>query len=137
MVRAVMVLMAIATSVLPAATMAQGKAPERPIPAAGWELRTGTDYLSACGTALDPNAPRFQLGVCGGYVRGLAAGLESTQALYVEAMHQPKVSCLPKTYAPSQLMRVGLKYLNDHPADLHRPLEDLMVFSWIQSFPCP
>jgi hypothetical protein len=35
-----------------------------------------------------------------------------------------------------QLMRISLKYFNDHPADLRGSLVQLILVSWVERFPC-
>lgn len=102
-----------------------------------WGLETGNDYLRLCSTALDADASsRADRLVCRGYMRGFLSGLNATQDLYVTARKQPRALCLPATVNVDQLMRISLKYFNDHPADLHGSLVQLILVSWVERFPC-
>jgi hypothetical protein len=122
-----MVGMAIMLPAMPGGAMAQDS----------WGLETGNDYLRLCSTALDADASGRADGlVCSGYMRGFLSGLGATQDLYVTARKQPRVLCLPATVNVDQLMRISLKYLNDHPADLHGSLVQLILVSWVDRFPC-
>ncbi len=105
---------------------------------ASFALKTGNDYLSACGKALDAEVSSRVEGIaCLSYMRGLAAGVVATQGVYMGFKKQPELLCVPTGATMAQLMSVSLKYLNDHPADLHRRLGDLIFVSWVESFPCP
>ncbi len=103
-----------------------------------WGLETGNDYLRLCSTALDADASGRADGlVCRGYMRGFLSGLDATQDFYVTAGKQLRVLCLPATVNVDQLMRISLKYLNDHPASLRGSLVQLILVSWVERFPCP
>jgi hypothetical protein len=102
-----------------------------------WGLETGNDYLRLCSTALDADASgRADRLVCSGYMRGFLSGLNATQDFYVTARKQPRALCLPATVNVDQLMRISLKYFNDHPADLRGSLVQLILVSWLDRFPC-
>jgi hypothetical protein len=102
-----------------------------------WGLETGNDYLRLCSTALDADASGRADGlVCRGYMRGFLSGLNATQDLYVTARKQPRALCLPSTVNVDQLMRISLKYFDDHPADLRGSLVQLILVSWLDRFPC-
>ncbi len=44
--------------------------------------------------------------------------------------------CGPKPVDYGQALRVTVKYMEDHPEQLHSPLMDLALASWVQAFPC-
>jgi hypothetical protein len=106
-------------------------------------LKTGNDYLSVCGRALDDDSTadsgtaRMDGLVCSGFMWGVLSGLSATQTAYEGFLQQPKVLCLPTGVNVSQLMRISLKFLTENPAELHRSLGELIMVSWIASFPCP
>jgi Rap1a immunity proteins len=103
-----------------------------------WGLETGNDYLRLCSTALEADASGRADGlVCRGYMRGFLSGLDATQDFYVTAGKQSRVLCLPATVNVDQLMRISLKYLDDHPAGLRGSLVQLILVSWVERFPCP
>ena len=109
----------------------------------GTSLKTGSDYLSVCGRALDddstadPRTARMDGLVCFGFMWGVLSGLNATQTVYEGFLQQPKVLCLPTGVNVSQLTRISLKFLTENPAELHRSLGELIMVSWIASFPCP
>jgi hypothetical protein len=106
-------------------------------------LKTGRDYLSVCGRTLDDDsttdtrAARIDELACSGYVWGVLSGLNASQAVYAGFLQQPKVLCLPTGVNVSQLMRISLNFLAENPAALDRSLGELIMVSWIASFPCP
>jgi hypothetical protein len=105
-------------------------------------LQTGNDYLSVCSRALDddPTADsrtaRMDELACLGFTWGVLSGLNATQTVYEGFLQQPKVLCLPTGVNVNQLMRVSVKFLTENPAQLHRSLGELIMVSWIASFPC-
>jgi hypothetical protein len=112
-------------------------------PTSSFGLRTGSDYLSVCGRTLDDDstadtrAARTDELACAGYMWGVLSGLNATQTVYEGVLQQPKVLCLPSDVNVSQLMRISLKFLTENPAELHKSLGELIMVSWIASFPCP
>src|SRR5882757_10687903 len=67
----------------------------------GTSLKTGSDYLSVCGRALDDDstadagAARIDRLACFGFMWGVLSGLNATQTVYEGFLQQPKVLCLP------------------------------------------
>src|SRR5438270_9874191 len=81
----------------------------------GTSLRTGSDYLSVCGRALDedstaddPRTARMYELACFSFTWGTLSGLTATQNVYEGFLQQPKVLCLPTGLNVNQLMRVSL-----------------------------
>jgi hypothetical protein len=134
--RALAFVMAITLLALPGCAIEQEEHTQRT------SLQTGNDYLSVCGRALDddPTADsrtaRTDELACFGFTWGVLSGLNATQTVYEGFLHQPKVLCLPTGVNVNQLMRVSLKFLTENPAQLHRSLGELIMVSWIASFPC-
>ncbi len=131
--------MAITLLALPGCAMEeQGKSPT-----SGTGLKTGSDYVSVCGGALDDNstadtrAARMDDLACLGFMWGMLSGVNAIQTVYEGVLQHPKVVCLPTGVNVSQLMRISLKFLTENPAELHLPLGDLIMVSWVARFPCP
>ena len=47
------------------------------------------------------------------------------------------IVCLPEGLEVSQLVRVIIEYLNEHPKDLNRPAFMLITNALAETFPCP
>ena len=135
--------MAITLLALPGCAIAPEEHTQGESPASTPGLKTGSDYLSICGRALDDDstadarAARMDGLACSGYMWGVLSGFSATQTIYEGVLQQPKLLCLPTGVNVSQLMRVSFKFLTENPAELHRSLGELIMVSWIASFPCP
>jgi hypothetical protein len=64
---------------------------------------------------------------CLGYVSGFVSGY---------LLGRNGDLCLPEDVTTGQLVRVFLKYLNDHPADLHLRASVLLRRALAGSYPC-
>ena len=93
-------------------------------------LGTGTALLEECTLALENDLTRvhqvtagsIKVGVCMGYVEGVADA-------YTD-------SCAPESVELGQEIRVVVKYLNDHPENLHLRRAELTKAALKQAFPC-
>jgi hypothetical protein len=90
--------------------------------------QTGEDLLRDCekGVPQGTNAT-LQDTSCVYYLKGFVAGLDATQVVYTAplngaaALAEMKVICLPKGgISPEQARRIVVKYLHDHPEQLHQ-----------------
>jgi hypothetical protein len=141
--RALAFVMAITLLALSACAIEQEEHTQGKSPTSSLGLRTGSDYLSVCGRVLDDDstadtrAARMDGLACSGYMWGVLSGLNATQTVYAGFLQQPKVLCLPTGVNVSQLMRISLNFLAENPAALDRSLGELIMVSWIASFPCP
>jgi Rap1a immunity proteins len=73
-----------------------------------------------------------------GYCSGLINGISVTQILYSECLPQKnkyKV-CWPKGTNTTQNIKVVLKYLREHPAELHLPDTMLIMKAFGEAYPC-
>jgi hypothetical protein len=73
----------------------------------------------------------FDSAYCGQYIAGfldsrIFEGRERDRSTY----------CLPERFSIAQIARVIVKYLEDHPAKLHRDQGALVAESLMQEFPC-
>jgi hypothetical protein len=81
----------------------------------GWGRRNRTVNIIATG--------------CVGYVLGVVDG-------YNDAADHDFL-CAPADSTAEQLGLVTLKYLHEHPEELHKPASDLIVKAVRAAFPCP
>jgi hypothetical protein len=103
---------------------------------------TGNELLQNCQAALSmPGTPeghsqmveaeRMKGMNCFGYVRGVW----DTFSLY-EAAGYPPLACIPQEATVGELVRVIVKYLNDHPNQLHEP-DNVSLFKALkEAYPC-
>jgi hypothetical protein len=70
----------------------------------------------------------FSAGFCGGFIDGVI----DSQTMQGRA---PSF-CLPQKGSNGQYVQVFLKYLDNHPQELHKPAALLLVESLVKAFPC-
>jgi hypothetical protein len=135
--------MAITLLGLPGCAIAPKEHTQSKSPTSSPGLKTGSDYLSVCGRALDDDstadarAARMNGLACSGYMWGVLSGFSATQTIYEGVLQQPKLLCLPTGVNVSELTRISLNFIAENPAALDRSLGELIMVSWIASFPCP
>lgn len=130
--------------------------------ASGLPFGTGNDLLAACKPVLGPaDTWEFEQGTCAGLVAGIYLGKEissirlsgnadscikscssSPEEFHCKARCNALFKaaswdfCVPKDVPVSQLVRVVVKYLEEHPAQLHNPAHGLVYASLKDAFPC-
>jgi hypothetical protein len=70
-------------------------------------------------------------GFCVGYIVGLFQGVDSTQVIL-----KSKFFCTPVGVVPSQMGRIAVKWLEEHPARLQESSGRLILLSWADAFRC-
>lgn len=96
-------------------------------------IRSGNDLKELCGIAargprgndLEPVKASF----CQGFV--------TTFMLVGRHLEAPVHFCIPKGVTLGQAIDVLLKYLNDHPSELHQPAELLTILAYREAWRCP
>jgi hypothetical protein len=75
---------------------------------------------------------------CVGYISGMADALMQWQISdSVRGLKVRKHACIPNdTVERGQLVRVVMKYMRDHPAELHHDRADIVVDAFRNAFPC-
>src|SRR5262245_3291613 len=123
-------LMAVLFSVLPVSLNAQSTPPQ---------TYPATRLVSDCTTMLsvlagktssDPNKSFQQIldtGMCGGYLRGFADS---------HSLLGDRSFCVPTQATTEQLGKVFLKYMDQHPEDLHRDAGAMVAAALRNAFPC-
>ena len=105
------------------------------LPMKGEAAWTGNELLDYCQNALDSDVSddnSMTTGVCVGYIRAIY-----DQNLFEQAMYtRPQFFCIPQEASPKQVIRVVVKYLEDHPEELHRPAYWPVSIALPAAFPC-
>ena len=73
-----------------------------------------------------------QTAFCGGYVIGVVSGWQ----VATEAKLLSQQLCLPEKMSALQGIRVVVRYLQTHPAQLHMSGARLVVAAHLEAFPC-
>lgn len=68
---------------------------------------------------------------CAGYIRGVFESL-----IWAESNRITSQQCIPKGVSIEQVTRVVVKYLQDHPANLHEHGLLLVINALADAFPC-
>jgi hypothetical protein len=94
---------------------------------------TGMVILPMCKEA----TAGFNGGRCAGFIDGVIsgvflAGMNETP----EQAHMRQGYCLPEAVTNGQNRTVFVKYLEDHPEELHKPAAVLLIDSLRKAFPC-
>ena len=83
-------------------------------------MADGIDDLAGCTAATGPDA-----GLCMGIVEGLMWSLPGWG-----------VVCLPKGVTTEQGLKVLVKYMEDHPEELHDRTAELAFRAFVKAWPC-
>ncbi len=92
---------------------------------------SGNDFRDDCGAALHGQSGA-RAGICLGFIEGyrqLAPMLPPSANL--------KLLCLPAEVSNGQIVKVVVKYLDQHPEKLHLPAAQLIYNATNEAFPCP
>ena len=81
---------------------------------------------------------------CGSYISGFIEGHhmaldDSTNNIDMNPYELRRMYvnlCIPESVTNIQLARVFIKYINDHPEQLHAPAYTKLYISWLLAFPC-
>jgi Rap1a immunity proteins len=93
---------------------------------------SGNAFLSLCGNMPD-NAPSgFQQGDCLGYIVGVDNGVQTAY----DIENQPQPYCVPDAVTHGQMIRVLIKFINDHPEKAHEETRLLEFEALMGAFPC-
>jgi len=121
----------------------------------------GNKYLKYCNTYLevlaDPESAErdglvedsYELGTCTAYVDSFFATVVTTQLQHEFLARirddswrrtygeKPFTSfCIPEEVTMEQMVRAGIKYMEENPAELHLPASALLFWASEEAFPC-
>lgn len=105
------------------------------------------DLLAYCGEVVNfldssrPSGEDVAVGWCAGYIEGTVALLRAMQILmgveFSERMTKgPAGICIPDEVRVSQVARIIVKYLREHPEELHQDKGGLTVVILRDAFAC-
>jgi len=100
--------------------------------------RTGNDVLNDCPIVYDTsNAASPQQLFSGMDCVGYIAGINDMAAL-MQGLNKTNLYCLPKKQGleTGQILRVFLKWLQEHPETLHESARSLFISAMKDNFPC-
>jgi hypothetical protein len=98
----------------------------------------GNSLLSVCGVAVafvDAQSLQSLNSVDVGFCFGLMEGMMAMNQIY-EYRLKNALFCQPKSITSAQAARIVVKYLRDHPEELHQPGSILAYVALSEAFPC-
>ena len=103
-------------------------------PSAGQEpsATTGNTLIESCQIYVDSLPDPVSSNFLGGYCLGLVHGVSDV----AQVLGSPPLVCYPSGGTNSQLVRVVVKFLNDHPEALHKPDTVLVLEALNDAYPC-
>jgi hypothetical protein len=96
---------------------------------------SGNGLLEDCKAFLDDDSPhRVRAGECIGYI----SGLTSMHDIYSQLSANGRLFCIPSDGVErGQVVRIVVKFLEDHPEKLHESKAFLAINAMKSAFPCP
>jgi Rap1a immunity proteins len=108
-------------------------------PAAVHAASSGEELLQKCkGIGSKPTG--YDDGFCAGFITGTIDTLHMWIAsdIFAKRTHDEDVKfCFPDNVDNRQILLVFIKYLEEHPEELHKPANLLFVEAMRKVFPCP
>lgn len=136
--RLIILSLIVAAIVIPAASYGEGSA----------ELETGKDLLNACEALIEgpesiSNASLqekldwvSESEFCYGYIRGLVEWNGYYEKWLENVIYKP-IFCIGDNQVEiNQLVQIAIKYMNDHPEELHKKGIAILDSAFSQAFPC-
>jgi len=93
------------------------------------EFYRGNDLSEVCVDSETDTTAYMRYARCGGYILGVVDSITRLKA-YDDAL------CLPDGVTAGQLTKVVEKFIDDNPAELHRPGAEVVAFAMFDAFPC-
>ena len=95
--------------------------------------QSGNDLLRKCENVLSSSTETVDSAFCLGHISGFFEGL----SLKVSEQ-STNLTCYPESpVTAAQLLRIVVKYMQDHPELLHHPYKFLVADALSEAFPCP
>jgi hypothetical protein len=105
----------------------------------GWDnvMADGNDLLRACNEAVrDLDGARDTSSFDIGYCLGVVNGVMNTMVTMNEYMLPNEKTCFPNGIKNKQGARIVAKFLQEHPASLHRDGAFLTMAAFQSAYPC-
>ncbi len=93
---------------------------------------TGNELLPKCEEFVTKTDHYFDSAICQAYI----IGITDASITFVNWNNMEKDMCLPDNVGSRKLVRVVIKYLQEHPEDLHLSASSLVLNAFIKAFPC-
>ena len=101
------------------------------------DFYSGNKMLEFCRAGLTSNSDlTAEDAVYGPTCFGFAAGINDSQSVFVAFGAVHAFWCMPEGVSLSQLARVIVKYMEEHPEELHFAAGDLAAHAFMDTFPC-
>lgn len=103
-------------------------------------LQTGADLLKFCQVVLEnkPSNVAMVDGVgCIAYLKGMSETFDLWE-LFNERRKQnnPAPACVPKGLTGRDMAIVIVKFIKEHPAEMHHPMSDVALTAFMNAYPC-
>jgi len=104
--------------------------------------QTGIELLKECQSATKDASGMSSLeAMDGAHCLGYISGIEATLGLWEYRSNKakgplPPPACIPDEVTGLELAKVVVKYLNDHPNQLHEDYFTLVLLAFSQAYPC-
>ena len=99
---------------------------------------TGQQMQEKCKELIvDKPAPSFDGGFCAGFISAAIDDESMWRASDKEQKQTHILSfCIPQNGTNGQYLQVFLKYLDEHPEELHKPANFILHEAFSKAFPC-
>jgi Rap1a immunity proteins len=97
------------------------------------QVTTGEKIQSMCRAEM--------VAASGSFCAGFISGVLEEQFMWTanDTLHKRTHDfrfCLPEKSTNDQILKVFVKYLDDHPEELHKPAALLLIQAMVKAFPC-
>ncbi len=97
---------------------------------------SGNDLLKQCSMALQEKPRDLDFGLCFGYVDAANSSVYLLNSIAKQAGGHER-GCIPDEVTRAQEVRVIVKYLENHPAELHQSAYFSVLNAFDAAWPCP
>lgn len=103
---------------------------------------SGNAFVRLCSATLTDHTTQVELGhimACLGYVSGFVDGVVAGNGFAegVTTRKVPEPFCRPDNVENGQLIKIVLKYIDNHPERAHLPTGALIMYALYEALPCP
>lgn len=106
-------------------------------PAVAQSISTGNEFLENC-AVMEKQVEKLNvaelgnLDYCDGYINGFIQGVLSSGG----TSYGRSLRCVPTSVTTSQLGRIVLKYIREHPAESHKHVTWQITMALSSAYPC-
>lgn len=97
----------------------------------------GNELLAQCNAAVDRDTSNAEKILSGGFCVGFVQGITQMNQYYEMHSRKDAVFCTPQGGITNEKAeRIVLKYLNEHPEELHEHKIILAIKAFVKALPC-